>query len=166
MIVSDGGPTFESQAFNEFLQGFHVMCHLTSIHHPFLNGLFEGGVISIKNVLEKTKENITKPLLGSLSFKLNNQVMPGPRDPSLGAPGLCFLMTKRIEKQQKLAEKAGCQSRDKFRQGEVVKLKNPTNGRWDRTANIRDEKLSNNGITIFFIVYNQGGQHMQGIKSI
>ena len=62
------------------------------------------------------------------------------------------LVKNRMEKQIKLAEKKGRQSRDQFRKGDKVLLRDPKTKRWVTEGLIVQERNSDNGFPVSFVI--------------
>ena len=138
-IVSDSGPSFRSGVFKEFLQSHHILHHFTSSYRSSSAGLVERGVRSLKDVLKKVSGPITKELLDTITFKLNQHISSGQGSASMRFLGRAprsdlpnsqkrsvdrdDLVKSCMEKQIKLAEKKGRQSRDVFKNGNKVLLR-------------------------------------------
>ena len=96
--------------------------------------MVERGVRSLKDVLKKVSGPINKELLDTITFKLNNHVSPGQDSASMRFLGRAprsklpnsqiktvdrdDLGKNRMQKQIKLAERKGRESRDHFKEGE------------------------------------------------
>ena len=76
-IVSDSDPSFRSGVFKEFLQSHHILHHFTSSYRSQSAGVVERGVCSLKDVLKKISGPITKELLDTVTFKINQHVSLG-----------------------------------------------------------------------------------------
>ena len=143
-IVTDGGPCFTSQVFQEYLSAHHILHHQTSAYHPASNGLVERGVRSLKDILKKVQGPITKSLIDEITFSLNNhpsayEGTPNQRflgrSPRSNLPNSMKkfvdredLVRNRLMKQQRLAERYGRQSSDQFALQDRVVVRDPGTG--------------------------------------
>ena len=96
----------------------------------------EQGVHSLKDILKKVNGPINKELLDTIIFRLNNHISPGQgsasmrflgRAPRSKLPNSQFknvnrddLVKTRMQKQIKLAERKGRQSKDQFKEGDKI----------------------------------------------
>ena len=82
-IVSDGGLSFRSGVFREFLESYHIIHHQTSAYWSSSAGLVERGVRSLKDVLKKVNGPINKELLDTIKL-LNPEPIPQSNQPGWG----------------------------------------------------------------------------------
>ena len=150
------------------------MHHQTSAYHPSSNGLVERGVRSLKDVLRKVKGPITKDLLDQITFALNNHPSPYQGTPNMRFLGRAprsnlpnsmkrhvdreDLVKNRLRKQQLLAERKGRQSRDEFKKGDRVVVRDPTNRRWCLEGTVVDERKGDDGTPTSFIIKFDNGK--------
>ena len=75
------------------------------------------------------------------------------------------LVKSRMEKQIKLAEKKGRQSRNVFKNGDKVLLRCPKTKRWVQEGLVVQEKNSDNGVPVSFVVELDSGHRTIRHKS-
>ena len=75
------------------------------------------------------------------------------------------LVKNRMQKQIKLAERKGRQSRDHFKEGDKVLLRDPKSKRWVTEGLIVGERNSDNGFPVSFIIELETGQRIIRHKS-
>lgn len=72
-IISDNGPQFTSQCFQEFAVSYgfdHVICSPVTVgNDPQSNGLAEKGVQIVKRILTKATEAGEEPYLAILNYR-------------------------------------------------------------------------------------------------
>ena len=122
----------------------------------------------MKDVLKKVSGPITKELIDTITFKLNQHISPGQGSASMRFLGRAprsnlpnplkrsvdrdDLVKSRMEKQIKLAEKKGRQSRDEFKNGDKVLLRCPKTKRWVQEGLVVQERNSDNGVPVSFVI--------------
>ncbi len=69
VVVSDNGPQYTSQEFEEFAKTWNFQHQISSPAYPQSNGLAERTVQTVKNLLEKAKASGEDPYLSLLSCR-------------------------------------------------------------------------------------------------
>ena len=75
------------------------------------------------------------------------------------------LVKSRMEKQIKLAEKKGRQSRDVFKKGDKVLLRCPKTKRWVQEGLVVQERNNDNDVAVSFVVELDSGHKTVRHKS-
>lgn len=79
VLMSDNGPQFDSQEFQEFTTEWSFTHKTSSPHYPRSNGLAEIAVKTVKNMIKKcqsSRQDIHKALLAYRSTPLQNGLSP------------------------------------------------------------------------------------------
>ena len=132
--------------------------------------------------MKKISGPIKKEFLDTLTFKLNNHISPGQGSASMRFLGRAprsklpnsqiktvdrdDLVKNRMEKQIKLAEKKGRQSRDQFRKGDKVLLRDPKTKCWVTEGLIVQERNSDNGFPVSFVIELDTGLELSDTRVI
>ena len=69
VVISDNGPQYASQEYEEFANTWGFCCNTSSPAYPQSNGLADRTVQTVKNLLEKAKASGEDPYLSLLSYR-------------------------------------------------------------------------------------------------
>ena len=154
-VQSDNGPAFRNK-WLQWLESLHINCHFTSPYRSKSNGLIERNVGKVRAAIEKLGK-LTKETLKKVIYDLNSTPhqdssdSPNAKFLSRGVPSYLpnsvnrevdrrALIKRRQDIQMKLAAKKGYSSKDAFAIGDRVRIKNPLDGRWNKSGTIVEER--------------------------
>ena len=184
LVTSDGGPCFRNK-WSTWLDSIADNTHTTSAYRASSNGLVERQIGRLKASLERIG-SVTKESLLKLLFELNTTAMQD----GTGSPSAKFfgrgvrsylpnsldreierrlLVKKRHAKQVALATAKGRASKDVFKVGDRVRVRNILGGRWDKSGTIIGERQTGtasppSSFTIEFSDGSTGIRHKSYLK--
>ena len=144
----------------------------------------ERGVHFLKDVLKKVNGPVNKELLDTITFRLNNHILTGECSASMRFLGRAArwklpnsmiktvnrddLVKTRMKKQIKLAERKGRQSKDQFKEGDKVILRDLVTRHWSTEGLVVGEIPSGNIMPLSFVIELQSGnrtiRHMSHMR--
>ena len=148
-VMSDNGPPFNSESFQEFSDEWDFNHITSSPHHPQSNGKVENAVKTCKSLLKKARDDKQDPLLSILEWRNTptEGVGASPAQLLYGRhtrtrlpvarkqlkPTLIEGVTKRMEKsKEKQKRYFDRQSRtlEKLSTGDVIRMRCPGDSKW------------------------------------
>ena len=180
-VKTDGAGNFRG-SFTSMLKGYGMEHVKSSANHPSSNGLAEAGVKSLKKMMKRDGKSPTAERLKEMCFLINNNIA----DEKSGSacekffrrrPKSCLpnsirreldhrtLVRARHDKQVALAKAKGYTSREEFKVGDRVVMRDHERKKWNAYGVVKEERVAEDGTIHSFIIMGENGKDYLRHKS-